>query len=92
MPALKTRGWVSDNKFIKLYKENRLSFRDGRPYKKKYLIEAEDNVSSILNFYSRQGSEDLKRLGLNNLFDTPKPVELIKFLFRIIDKKEMLLF
>ncbi len=40
-------------------------------------------MPSILNFYSRQGTNDLKKLGLENIFDTPKPVELIKFLIRI---------
>ena len=40
-----------------------------------------------MNFYSRQGTEDLKRLGLNGLFDTPKPVEMIKFLIRITHKE-----
>jgi adenine-specific DNA-methyltransferase len=29
------------------------------------------------------GSNDLKKIGLYNLFDTPKPVELIKYLIRI---------
>lgn len=32
-------------------------------------------MTSILDFYSRQGTNDLKKLGLNGLFDTPKPVE-----------------
>lgn len=33
--------------------------------------------------YSRQGTNDLNKLGLRDLFDTPKPVELIKYLIRI---------
>lgn len=83
LKPLPTRGWSSDKKFISLYNENRLCFKDNRPYAKHYLYESEDNVPSILNFYSRQGTNDLKKLGLENIFDTPKPVELIKFLIRI---------
>ena len=82
LEPLKTRGWPKDERTIKLYKENRLTFKNGRPYVIEYLDEATDNVPSILNFYSRQGTNDLKKLGLNGLFDTPKPVELIKFLIR----------
>ncbi|MBQ8219025.1 MAG: site-specific DNA-methyltransferase [Bacilli bacterium] len=88
LEPLKTRGWSSDNKFIKLYKENRLCFKDGRPYSKHYLYEAEDNVPSMLRFFSRQGTNDLKKMGLDNLFDTPKPVEMLKFLIRISTKND----
>lgn len=80
LDPLKTRGWVSDKKFIELFKDDRLVFKANRPYCKHYLDEAVDNIYSRLNFYSRNGSNDLNKLGLRDLFDTPKPVELIKFL------------
>lgn len=83
LKPLPTRGWSSDKKFIELYNENRLCFKDGRPYAKHYLYESEDNVPSILKFFSRQGTNDLKKLGIGNLFDTPKPVDMLKFLIRI---------
>ncbi|MBU4693957.1 site-specific DNA-methyltransferase [Mycoplasma zalophidermidis] len=83
LKPLKSRGWASDKKFIELYKEKRLVFKDGRPYSKKYLEEATENAQSVLNYFSRQGTNDLKKIGLAGLFDTPKPVELIKFLIRI---------
>ena len=83
LEPLKTRGWSSDKKFIELYNANRLCFKDGRPYAKHYLSEAEDNVPSMLRFFSRQGTNDLKKLGIGNLFDTPKPVDMLKFLIRI---------
>lgn len=88
LEPLATRGWSSDKKFIQLYNENRLCFKDGRPYCKHYLYESEDNVPSILKFYSRQGTNDLKKLGIGNLFDTPKPVDMLKFLIRIATKKD----
>jgi adenine-specific DNA-methyltransferase len=53
---------------------------DGRPYEKHYLDDSEDAVYSILPFYSRHGTEDLKRLGIGGLFDTPKPVAMIEML------------
>lgn len=84
LDALPTRGWSSDKKFIDLHNKNLLCFKGGRPYEKHYLKNAEDNAPSILNYYSRQGTNDLNKLGLRDLFDTPKPVELIKFLIRLV--------
>lgn len=83
LDALPTRGWASDRKFKELHKNNKIAFKNGRPYEKHLLIDAEDNAQSLLDFYSRQGSNDLNKLGLRDLFDTPKPVELIKYLIRI---------
>ena len=84
---LKTRGWASDEMFIKLHNEGRLVFRNGRPYSIKYLYDAEDNAPSILNYYSRQGTKDLKDLGMDGIFDTPKPVALLKYLLRLVVEK-----
>lgn len=85
---LPTRGWSSDSRFIELYKSKRLAFKNGRPYSIRYLDESEDSIPSILNFYSRQGTHDLKRLGLQYVFDTPKPVEMLKFFIRMTDTKK----
>lgn len=82
LEPLKTRGWSSKEKIIELHNKNRIVYKKGRPYSIEYLYEATDNVTSILDFYSRQGTNELKKLGLDGLFDTPKPVELIKFLIR----------
>ena len=87
LDALPTRGWQSKSKFIELYNKGLLYFRDGRPYAKHYIEDSEDNVSSILNFCSKQGTTDLKRLGLDGLFDTPKSVELLKYLIRLSCKE-----
>lgn len=83
LKPLKTRGWTSDERLIDLYNRNLLVFKGDRPYEKHYLEDACDNVVSILRFFSRNGTNDLKKLDLNNIFDTPKPVELIKFLIKI---------
>ncbi len=84
LEALDKRGWTSDKRFIELHNKGLLHYRGDRPYEKKYLIDAEDNCPSILNFYSRQGTKDLKDLGLDGLFDTPKSVDLLKYLFKFV--------
>lgn len=84
LKPLPTRGWSSDEKFKELYKKNMLCFKGARPYEKHFLVDAVDNAPSVINFYSRQGTNDLNKLGLRNIFDTPKPVELIKFLIRLV--------
>lgn len=87
LPPLGTRGWASAEHFKEIYYANKLIYKNGRPYEKHLLVDAEDNVGSILPFYSRQGTNDLNRLGLRDLFDTPKPVDLIKYLIRISTPK-----
>lgn len=84
LEPLYKRGWTSDKRLIELHNKGLLHYRNGRPYEKKYLVDAEDNCPSILNFYSRQGTKDLKDLGLDGLFDTPKPVDLLKHLFQFV--------
>ena len=91
LEPLKTRGWSSDKKFIDLYNKNRLVFKGDRPYEKHFLEEAQDSAPSILNFYSRQGTNALKKLGIYRLFDTPKPVEMIKFFIRLCCKKDSII-
>jgi adenine-specific DNA-methyltransferase len=86
LDALPTRGWPNDSKIIELYDSSRLVFKGQRPYVKHYIQEAQDNAPSILNFYSRHGTLALKKLGIHKLFDTPKPVELIKFFIRLCCK------
>lgn len=79
LEPLPTRKWSSAEKIRSLYEQDLLEFlNDNRPYEKHYLKDAEDNISSILPFYSRQGTEDLKRLDCADLFDTPKPVSMIE--------------
>lgn len=88
LAPLKTRGWSSKEKIMQLHNDNRLVYKNGRPYAVEYLDEAVNNVTSILDFYSRHGTNDLKKLGLDGLFDTPKPVEMIKFLIRMSQHKD----
>lgn len=88
LPPLKSRSWSSKEKFIRLYNENKLIYKQGRPYEKHLLTESTDSAMSILNFYSRQGKHDLEKLGMGELFSTAKPVEMIKYFIKISQLKE----
>lgn len=87
LKPLKTRGWMSNERFKSLYEKNLLYYRNGRPYEKKFLLDSTDNAPSILNFYSRQGTDDLRKLDLEGLFDTPKSLKLMKYLLRLVCEK-----
>ncbi len=91
LEPLKSRGWSSDEKLKELYYQNRLIFKNNRPYEKYYLKESQDNCLSVLDFYSRQGTKDLEKLGLKGLFKTPKPVELIKYLLLCSTPKDSII-
>ena len=89
-PVNGTYPRLSKDSLLKAYNDNRLWFgKDGTnvPRLKKYLSEVQDGVlSSTLLLSDDVGStqlakEKLKKLLKNNLFDTPKPLDLIsKFL------------
>lgn len=78
LKPLKTRRWTRKERMIELFHNNELVFKSGRPYRKSLLKDSSDSLMSFLNFYSRQGVHDLDKLGLKGLFDTPKPVAMIK--------------
>lgn len=80
LDPLPTRAWSSEDKLRSLLDDGRIVFLDGRPYEKQALLDSVDAAYSILPYYSRQGTEDLKHLGLDGLFDTPKPVALVRHL------------
>ncbi len=92
LEPLKTRSWAGADKVKKLLDNNQVVFKEGRPYKKSLLLESKDSLMSILSFYSRQGNHDLERLGLKDIFDAPKPVEMIKlFILSVCDKDDIVL-
>ncbi len=45
----------------------------------------------MLDFYSRQDTKDLEKLGLKGLFKTPKPVALIKYLLLCSTPKDSII-
>lgn len=85
LPKLENRHWLSEDKIIELHLNNALAIINDRPYKKNYLKDSYDYVGSVLNFYSRNGTHDLRNdIGyLANHFITPKPINLIKYLLQL---------
>lgn len=88
LKSLKRRRYVSKDLILDLWKKGKILNRSGRLYEKLYLTESVDNIPSLLNFWSRQGTNDLKKLGLEDIFDTPKPVALVKYLIRAVCHKD----
>ena len=78
---------LSKASLLKAYEENRLWFgKDGKnvPRLKKYLSEVQDGVLSNTVWMNeivgstQSSKENLKKMLGNNVFDTPKPIELLK--------------
>lgn len=89
LSPLPTRKWSSAKKIKQLYDDGRIEFLAGRPYEKHYLKDSKESISSILPYYSRNGTEELKRIGCAGLFDTPKPVAMIeKFILSLSNNKD----
>jgi len=91
-PVKGTYPRLSQESIIRAYNENRLWFgKEGKnvPRLKKYLSEVQAGViTSSLLMSEDVGStqfakETLKKLMNNNLFDTPKPIELISRFIKI---------
>lgn len=61
-----------------LFLENRIVWRNDRAYRKLYIEESEENLKSIVVIPTRRGSEFLKGLLGKDVFDKPKPHDLIK--------------
>jgi len=86
LEPLRTRSWTRKETMIELFNTNQLVYKSGRPYRKSLLKDSKDSLMSFLNFYSRQGVHDLDKLGLKGLFDTPKPVDMIKLFILCVCK------
>ena len=78
---------LSKVSLLKAYEENRLWFgKDGKnvPRLKKYLSEVQDGVLSNTIWMNeivgstQSSKENLKKMLGNNVFDTPKPIELLQ--------------
>lgn len=88
-----TRGWAfSESKMYELIKEGRIYLPEDeskRPRYKRYLSEVDGIISKTILSYDEVGHTDsskkyLNALVGNNVFDYPKPVELVKRLIRLI--------
>lgn len=93
LKPLGNRAWQSAKKINRLIEENRVSWKGTRPYEIKYLEESTVRLTSLIpqGIYTRNGKEDLKRLFSQEAcpFSFPKPVSLITYLLRMVDKTDL---
>ncbi len=78
IPAPEGRHWMGQDYIDQLFEEGRIVYRNDRAYRKLYIQESEDNLKSIVTIPTRRGSEYLKGLLGKDIFDKPKPYDLVK--------------
>lgn len=92
VPAPPGRHWMSQDYINELYSQNRIIWRGDRAYRKLYIHESKENLKSVITLPTRRGSEFLKRLLGKDIFDKPKPHELVsKFAYYCTSNDELIL-
>lgn len=84
IPAPEGRHWMGQEYIDELFEQNRIVWRNDRAYRKLYIDESLENLKSIITIPTRQGSELLKQLLGKDVFDKPKPINLIKHIAKYI--------
>lgn len=90
-PAPPGRHWMGQDYIDELYENGRIVWRGDRAYRKLYIEESEESLKAILEFPTRQGSEFVKSLLGKDVFDKPKPTNLVKHLIRFACEKDSLI-
>lgn len=74
-----------DGTFIEKFNANVVHFENGRVYAKERETEYIEKFpeSVLLDYINTQGTNDLKQIFADKVFDFPKPVNLIKFLLSL---------
>lgn len=74
-----------DGTFIEKFNANVVHFENGRVYAKEREAEYIEKYpeSVLLDYINTQGTNDLKQIFADKVFDYPKPVNLIKFLLSL---------
>lgn len=78
-----------DGTFMERFNNNEVQFEKGRVYAKERKTEFLEKYpeSILLDFINTQGTNDLKNIFDDKVFDFPKPIDLIKFLLQISTKE-----
>lgn len=78
-----------DGTFMERFNNNEVQFEKGRVYAKERKTEFLEKYpeSILLDYINTQGTNDLKNVFDDKVFDFPKPVDLIKFLLQISSKE-----
>ncbi len=85
------RHWMSQEYIDDLDDEGRIVWRSDRAYRKLYIEETVEGLKSVIDIPTRRGSEFLKSLLGKDIFDKPKPTDLIKQIARFILKENDIL-
>ena len=88
VPAPPGRHWMGQEYIDELNGDGRIVWRGNRAYRKLYIDESLDNLKSIIHIPTRNGSETLKQLFGQEVFDKPKPHNLIRHLAHYILESE----
>ncbi|MEQ1814314.1 MAG: site-specific DNA-methyltransferase [Candidatus Nitrotoga sp.] len=88
IPAPPGRHWMGQDYIDELLADNRVVWRGDRAYRKLYIQESLDNLKSVIRIPTRNGSEMLKQILGRDVFDKPKPHNLIKHLIYFVTEKE----
>ena len=92
VPAPMGRHWMGQDYINELMLEGRIVWRGDRAYRKLYIQESLDNLKSIISIPTRNGSEQIKKLLGKDIFDKPKPTNLIaKLMHYILEKEDIVL-
>lgn len=92
IPAPEGRHWMGQEYIDQLFEEDRIVWRNDRAYRKLYIQESEENLKSIVVIPTRRGSEYLKTLLGKDIFDKPKPHDLVKhFAKYVLDGDDVVL-
>jgi len=83
LDAPKGRHWMSQEFIDNLYKENRIVWKGERPYKAVYLKDSTEKQQGIIRFPTRAGRHELKKILHNEVFNNPKPSDLILKLIKL---------
>lgn len=98
--AASTRGWAySEERMLELISQGRIYFpkaEGSRPRYKRYLSETPGLISKTILPYSLVGHTDGSKKALDsligeNIFDFPKPVELIKYFNILASEKDSII-
>ena len=77
-PAPKGRHWMGQDYIDELTADNRIAWRANRAYRKLYIEESQENMKGLISLPTRNGGEEIKRVFGKQLFDKPKPYQLIQ--------------
>ncbi len=78
VPPPPGRHWMSQEYIDELMAQGRIVWRGSRPYKKVLLEDAEERFQSLIYLPTRRGREQLRDVFGHDVFNNPKPWELIE--------------